>query len=402
MRSEIRTALAALVAVAVVLVTASATVAATPRPAFTVSDAQLRWGFNNESNNRAFAPGTFNFFSAGKIANPGRGGVTLKESGWDASTGDVRIEKFSASSSSWSLATWAGLRTDSTGAAMAGTNGPFSNHEVVVDGGTGTVDPDAGTATIRWTGSFTVLYYSGYSFFYVTDPELTVKDGVGTLTATLSGYGSSMTDLDRWEAIEPVDDVVLARLGAVDLDDGRGFDATPAYRGVEVDLPAGQTQQVRSGDAWGSFPQSFIDYQVSSGSGSYWYASGGSTDAHKVALPVTVSYSADEPVETDDPPTTGGGTTTPTNDAVDRPAQTPAAPPAVTSPPIDAPVTSAAVRADAGLTRVQPMSTVLGAAPPPEGPRTRPVWILGGALLGAAVVAGASPFVYAAARRRAT
>ena len=32
-----------------------------------VSDAQLAWGLNDESNNRAFAPGTFNFLAAGAV-----------------------------------------------------------------------------------------------------------------------------------------------------------------------------------------------------------------------------------------------------------------------------------------------------------------------------------------------
>lgn len=372
-----------------------------PSGAFTVTDAQLRWGINNESNNAAFAPATYNFFSAGKIANPGRGGVKLTQSGWSSTSGNVRIEKFAAATTSWNAATWAGLSTDSNNRLLTTSGGTFSNHEVVISGGTGTVDPAAGSATIQWTGSFTVLYYSGYSFFYVTDPTLTVTGGIGRLTGTLSGYGSSMDDLQKWEPVAPVPNVVLADLGPVDLAADLGFSATPAYAGVAVSIPAGQAAQVRSGSTWGSFPQSFVNYQLASGSGAYWYSSGGSADAHKAALPVTVSYAAGVPVMVTPKPSKGNKTPDVTNDAPERPdaSSDPAVnpnvgvvPPAALAPPV--PATADAVQAGSALTQFRPASTITGVVPTTDEADTNGMWILGGILLAAAALLAAGPFAY--------
>ena len=370
-----------------------------PDGAFTVTDALFRWGVNDESNNKAFAPGTFNFFSAGKIANPGKGGVQLKEAGWKATSGKVRIEKYSATSEKWTKATWAGLRTDTTGATMTSTNGPFSGHQVVVSGGKGTVDPAAKAATIQWTGSFTVVYYSGMSFFYVTDPKLTVKKGQGTVTATLSGYGSSMEDLTKWEAVAPKK-VTLADLGAVDVTQDLGFEVTPKYAGVKVTVANNQTQQVREGKQWGSFPQSFIDYQTASGSGSYWYSSGGAADAHKVAAPLAVSYSADDPVDTEEPSSESGDTPDVTNDALTPPSiDVPVQPPGPAVPVVDAPGADD-VLAGTSATQVRPVSTVTGATALTADPRTGPVWVLGAVILGLAALVGASPVAYGAMTRK--
>ncbi|MCU1676259.1 MAG: hypothetical protein JWM93_1017 [Frankiales bacterium] len=434
MRSELRTALAVVATTAVLLTSATMAIAdgdaaepeptattattattaePTPEPtqtpptvpsgAFTVDDAQLRWGVNDESNNKAFAPGTFNFFSAGKIPDPGRGGVILPPSSWKQSDGDVRIEKYL--DGAWTPATYAGLKTTSAGAVMTGTNGPFSHHEVVISGGTGTVDPTAGRATIQWTGSFTVLYYSGYSFFYVTDPRLTVSGGVGTLTATLSGFGSSMDDTSVWKAIAPAAGVTLAQLGVVDLTKDLGFSATPAYRGVAVSVPAGQSPQVRSGSAWGSFPQSFVDYQVSSGSGAYWYSSGGSADAHKIAKPVTVSYAAGAPVKVAPPKKDAREKRPgPETDAPNAPSNTAVVPPAVSTPLLPgaaaaAPVAAAALRSGTALTQVRPVSTVLGAQPSADASDPTGLWLLGALLLAAAGLIAVSPFAHAAIQK---
>lgn len=438
MRSELRTAIAVLATTAVLMGSATmalaaddepvvpepaATTTATPEPtptptpeptpeptptpepvpsgSFAVTDAQVRWGVNDESNNRAFAPGTFNFFSAGTIADPGRGGVALQQSGWSQRAGNVAIEKYLGDA--WTPATWAGLRTTSTGAAMSGTNGPFSNHEVVISGGTGTVDPAAGTASIRWSGSFTVLYYSGYSFFHVSDPQLTVAGGVGRLTGTLSGYRSSMEDVDTWQPVAPRPGVVLAELGRVDLAADLGFSATPAYRGVAVSVPGGSSPQVRSGAGWGSFPQSFVDFQTSSGTGAYWYSSGGAADVHKVASPVTVSYSAAAPVRATPPATRSTRTpkdadekATPAQRSVPAPAPAPV--PAAVAAPSSAPVVpSAADQVLAGTAQIRPVSTVTGAPRVVAGDDRSDAtgtWILSGVLVVAAALVTASPFAH--------
>jgi hypothetical protein len=158
-----------------------------------VDDAVLRWGLNDESNNRAFAPGTINFLSAGKVPDPGRGGTIMPASGWSARTGDVAVEKWDGSA--YRPATWAGLRTDATGAAIGG--GRFSGHQLVFSGGEGTIDAAAGDATISWDGDASVVYYSGMAFFYLSDPELVVEDGVGQVTAEL---GRSASSSPTWAA----------------------------------------------------------------------------------------------------------------------------------------------------------------------------------------------------------
>lgn len=253
-----------------------------------VTYATFRWGVNNESSNSAFAPGTVNFFSAGKVADTGGHGTTLPESSWKQSEGNVAIEKQQADGS-FAPATWAGLKTSPTGAPLgAPTTKAFSNHQVVLSQGIGQVDPGSDNADIQWDGDFTVAYYSGMTFYYVSDPRLVVANGVGTLTATLGGYGTDMEDMSTWV---PLSDTVvtLATLPSVDVTAG-GLVATPAYEGVRVDIPAGGVEQKTSEAGWGSFPQSFVDFQALTGQAAYWYSSGGSVDANKVALPVTVCF----------------------------------------------------------------------------------------------------------------
>ncbi|MFC5679557.1 hypothetical protein [Aeromicrobium endophyticum] len=366
-----------------------------PTGAFSVSDAQLRWGLNDESNNKAFAPGTFNFFSAGKIADPGKGNTKLTSAGWKQTDGHVAIKKYLKGS--WTPATWAGLQTDTEGRTMTSTNGPFSGHEVVIGGGTGTVDPTKGSATIRWSGSFTVLYYSGYSFFYVTDPQLTVANGIGTLTATLSGYGSSMDDLSQWKPVAPQPGVVLADLRTVDLSADLGFSVTPEYRGV--DAPEGSVQTKSSPD-WGSFPKTFVAFQNASGTGSYWYSSGGAADAHKVAKPVTVSYAAGSPL-TVKPPVTQRKKSSGSGPGADRPLAQPVQPATAPASPLalPAPVAPEAVLGAAPVLQTRPVSAVHGLrAAPDRSTDTTGVWILGGALLAASALVGVAPFVYSATR----
>ncbi|UMG93272.1 HtaA domain-containing protein [Nocardioides sp. TF02-7] len=261
----------------------------------------LRWGINNESNTAAYDPGTFNFFSAGRLRDPGRGGQEIKRRDWRRAAGDVAIEKWDARSKRWRPATWAGRARDSTGKPLRiGTT--FSNHQVVFSGGVGTLDREAGTARIAWEGDVTVLYYSGQSFFYLADPVLEVAGGSGVVTATVGGFGSSREDPTAWEPL-PDAEVTVAVLRKVDLADPDGFTATPAYRGVRVELAEGT--QVRTGPDWGAFPQTFVTYMERLGTGSFWYSSGGAADPNKVALPLTVALAGDGEVvpSPTDPPT---------------------------------------------------------------------------------------------------
>ena len=302
---------------------------------FTVTGAQLRWGINQESNNRAFAPGTHNFFSAGIVRDPGRGGTTIAQADWRAEDGNVRIEK-QQPDSSYALATWGGLGTAPDGTEIASpTSGVFSNHQVVLGAGSGTVDPATGFADIAWSGSFTVLYYSGMSFFTVTDPRLTVTPERAQLTATLGGFASDMEDQSTWVPLPPTD-VVLADLprNEVDLTSATGFAATPAYLGVGWSPPADEAAQV-DGTWKGAFPASFLDFLSSAGTAGYWYSTGGSTDRFKPALPLTVSW-AGAPVATPAAsPTkpTKTPTRTPTKSPTTRPTKSPSTSPTATPTP---------------------------------------------------------------------
>ncbi|GAA4734981.1 hypothetical protein GCM10023350_18380 [Nocardioides endophyticus] len=299
--------------------------------AFTVDDAQLRWGINNESNNAAFAPGTFNFFSAGEVGDPGEGGKTLprtgtgatwsngRPAGWSAQSGKVRIEKRQPDGS-YALATFAGTSTDVAGTRLTTSGSTFSEHQIVIDGGTGTVDPAAGTATIQWSGTFTVLYYSGMTFFTVSDPQLQVTATSAQLVANLGGYSADMNDASKWQKV-PAQQVVLADLprASLQLPSEGGFSAAPAYLGVRYDAPADAVSQVRTGSSWGAFPASFLTQMGTLGSAAYWYSSGGSADAHKVALPLTLSYSAGAPVAQPTPTPSSKPTATPSVSVAPKP-----------------------------------------------------------------------------------
>lgn len=429
MRRELRALVLVLVALLAVVVAAvpmlSASAAEDPDPdgvpgtAFEVEDALLRWGVNNESNNRAAAPGTFNLFSAGHLADPGEGGQALtdasagarwangKPAGWTAVEDNVRIEKRQPDGS-YATATWAGTRTDRDGAVLGGygSNTKFSDHQVVLAGGTGEVDPAAGKATIRWTGEFTIAYYSGYTITYVSDPVLTVTGGVGKVTATLGGYTSSRDDVSQWVPAAPRPGVVIADLGTVDLGRALGFTVTPKYRGVRIDL----SDQVTSGEYWGSFPQSFIDFQRVAGAAAYWFSSGGAVDRNKVPLPLAVSYAAGAPI-IPETPGNGGSENPPVDNSAPppppRPTPTPtpsSAPSApVVQPPGPAlPAQPVAVAPESGaVADPRPVATVLPAAArttAASASASRAPWVAGFVLLGLAALTAVAPSTYRWAR----
>lgn len=381
--------------------------------AFTVTDAVLRWGINDESNNNAFAPGTYNFPGAGKAPDPGRGGQVLDGQArwpstgalaWRASDGKVRIEK--VTSSGPVLATYAGLRTGPDGQPLGGpTVEVFSGHQVVIAGGTGTVDPAAGTATIRWKGSFTVFYYSGMTFFSLTDPVLEVTPTSARITATGSGHASSMEDMTQWSPV-PATTVTLAELDGVDADDlraAKGFTAPTRYLGVRYDAPASGTPQVRTGAAWGAVPAALLAFLEKVGMASYWYSSGGSGDRFKVTKPVSISWDARTALEPEKPPPTPATPAPqPTNPAGAEPppASQPTAPPTRAAPslpvqpagpalPVQQPLDAAApVAAGPPATYQPPVAYALASSTAPGRPE--PVsrwweWALGFLLLLGAV-----------------
>jgi hypothetical protein len=261
---------------------------------FTVSDAALRWSMNTEMGSGAYFGGC-NFLMAGI---PGADGDAGSARVWSATDGlyravqdDVRVEK-PGPDGTFAPATWANRCQDRDGTTVTTGNGLSTETQVVLEGGTGRVDPAAGTATVRWTGTFSVVMYGGMTYWWASDPVLTVAaDGTARLTATAGGFGTDMADRSRWERLEPTT-IVLAELRGVDVGaDERGFSGLPAYLGVTVSGPG--TAQIRDGAHWGAFPQSFVDFQRRTGQAGYWYSTGGAADARKPTTPLSVSYDAD-------------------------------------------------------------------------------------------------------------
>lgn len=172
-------------------------------------------------------------------------------------------------------------------------------------GGTGAIAPD-GSATVSWPGSFSVNMYGGLVPFTVSAPTLNLDaDGDGKLTAALAGYTSSQANPADRTPLAPVAGVTLATFSGGRIDPSAPTTLTPGYEGREVDLPAGQVQQLRSGEDWGAWPQSFVDFQVQTGLGSYWYSSGGAADPYKAPSPIvlTVTGESDEEHQPADPGT---------------------------------------------------------------------------------------------------
>jgi LPXTG-motif cell wall-anchored protein len=291
-----------------------------------VSDASLAWGLSGEQGGGSFFGGC-NFLSAGKAGDTGSSRLWTEGDGfYSAHSGNVTVEKPDASGA-YAEPTWATKCQDADGKAVsAGSTTSLTGNRVVFDGGTGTVDPDAHTASLHWSGSFTSAFYGGLTYWSATDPALTVKaDGTGTLTASVSGYGADMNDPGKWVEL-PSRTVTLANLRGVEVG-ASGLTVTPDYLGVAVSVPSGATGQPAksaSNEAfWGSFPQDFVDFQQLTGQSSYWFTSGGSRDAAKPALPLTVHYTTPDDTTEPAPGDSGTSSTPPATPA--SPSDTPTA-----------------------------------------------------------------------------
>ncbi|WP_100510060.1 fibronectin type III domain-containing protein [Bifidobacterium primatium] len=249
----------------------------------TTDDATLTWGLNKETNWRAYNPGTFNFLSAGVVDKTSADDL-VEESEWKQSDGNVSIEKKQADGT-YAAATWAGLKTTPDGkdlpAAYSAT-GEGSGNRVKLTKGTGTIDADKDNAEISWTGSFTVSYYSGQVQWYAKDLKLNVTGGKGTVTATLGGWATDMNDATVFSKIAEEKNVEIATLSNVDVKDD-GTVVTPDFNENDVD---GQGTKAKS------WPKPFLDFVSKTGSGPYWYASGGAADQRKAPTEIAVSYTA--------------------------------------------------------------------------------------------------------------
>lgn len=237
-----------------------------------IDDVTLSWGMNAETGAAAFN-GSCNFLSAGKAGDTGSSRAWTAEDGFYSSkSGDVSVMVPTAAGAAKEQS-WGDRCNTGEGVAVNAFSpaAPKSTDNYLVwENGSGTVDPEAGTATINWDGSFTAVSYGGLFYFSASDPVLTVSaDGSATLKATASGFGADQADPTAWSAL-PVRTVTLANLKNVEVD-ADGFTVTPEY--TDVQLPAKFNQQ--SGSAGlGSFPLDFVEYQELVGGASYWYSSG--------------------------------------------------------------------------------------------------------------------------------
>lgn len=285
-RRRIRRSVAALGVAGVMAAAAALTAPAAQAATASITDASFTWGLSGTATAGAYYGGC-NFLSAGLAGDTGSSSVwtTSKPSpGYLGSSGDVEVLKPNASGV-YAQQTWANKCTGPDGSTALSTS-TSSGAVVKFSNGTGSVDPEAGTASISWEGSFTSAFYGGMTYWSATDPTLTVAaDGTGTLTASLSGYAASMTDTSVWDAIS-ARQVTMATFTDVEVT-STGISITPDYLGVTN----GESDQVTTGTSAGSFPSSFIDFQSETGQLSYWYSSG-LNDALKVADDITVAYSA--------------------------------------------------------------------------------------------------------------
>lgn len=201
-----------------------------------ISNAQFRWGINHEVGSAAFF-GDCNFLSAGRAGDAGGSRVwTDADVGalFRSTDGAVRIEK--PVGTQFHPMRWADRCTDAEGARLSTASMTGSGVQAVMDSGRGVVDLASGTATIEWTGSVSIVFYGGLTYWWFSDPVLTINaDGTGNVTAVAGGFATSQEDSSRWEAL-PEARIVLAELsGATLTADGLATD--PHYRGIEVSTP---------------------------------------------------------------------------------------------------------------------------------------------------------------------
>jgi hypothetical protein len=266
-----------------------------------VDDSSFSWRVNDESGGGAFFGGC-NFLVAGAAGDNGMSAVWTADfaaANYKTAAGDVTVTKPDGDGQQVQP-TWADKCKNAAGTNVSTAVGSTSGNQVNFTGGTGSIDEAADSGTLSWDGDFTIVYYGGMTYWTISDPVLTVENGEGTLTGTASGYGADMFDPSKWVEL-PETEIELATFSSADLS-ADGLTITPDYAGVEVEGDDSGTfnPQNRDKDGWGSFPQSWVDFNLLTGQSAYWYTSGGQVDAKKTAADIVVGFDA-EPAETPDP-----------------------------------------------------------------------------------------------------
>ncbi len=297
-RALVAVALAAVAALAGACVPAppgssTTTTTAAPGTVRAITGATLEWTISREADSASFAPGQVNYWSAGQSDST--------SATYAATNGNATVLKQNASGAyvpigSESSVSWANRNRNGAGTVVTTANGLRLGQKVRLSQGTGTVNTATGAATIQWTGTFSVNFYGQYVPFWIVNPKLTVSaGGAAKLTATLGGFASSLDDPDVRTPLPATANVVLADLANAWSGGSptTGFTSATKYLGTTVTTPAEAPQVLKTtanSSYWGSWPQSFVNFQNGTGLGTYWYSSGGAADAKKPQDPVSVSY----------------------------------------------------------------------------------------------------------------
>lgn len=258
---------------------ATLTVHAPSGTATAVDDASLAWSVNNIYQGGNPAGTGCSFFSAAR----GTEFVAEKD--------DVRIVHADGAGGYANVTDASKCLPDSGGTAL--------DQLMLLTGGDGVANPVTGEGHVAWTGSITLNAYGGLLPWHLSDPELTVAaDGTGTLTATAGGLGATQQDPDDTHPI-PDREVTVATFGEVELT-AHGVAIAPDYGGVDYfALLADGTRSTVSAipaatkvntPSWGSWPESFVDFQYETGLSTYWHTSGLSADPDKSPHPIAVTY----------------------------------------------------------------------------------------------------------------
>ncbi len=286
LNTRTRGRLSALAAVALVVAGAvSAAPAVADATPATFDSASLEWGLNLVHQGGSPAGGC-NYFTAGY----GDG----SEATYRTVDRDLRIIKRTAEGEA--LAAGKDTRCNQDG--PGGTIG----QQLYFADGEGERQAD-GSVQIAWEGALTVYAYGGLVPWYLADPVLNLDaNGDGEITAKVGGFASSMADPDVKVPLDPQEGVVVATIHGA-ATEGDGFTIEPAYQGVDYFPLAGEGRSTTSAipqetkntnPGWGSWPESFVDFQYTTGLSSYWHTSGLSADPQKPPLPLTVDFEAEE------------------------------------------------------------------------------------------------------------